>query len=77
MKRIYDKNQEMQEVEICTEKFASPEQVYFHFAFLCCCLCHNKLDLYKQKGWIDKYFCVWRKQLVRILGFLIQKQLWF
>ena len=50
MKRIYDKNQEMQEVEICTEKFASPEQVYFHFAFLCCCLCHNKLDLYKQKG---------------------------
>ena len=44
IKRIYDKNPEMQEMigalmmEVCAEEGVSPEQVFFLF---CCCLYHN------------------------------------
>ena len=45
--RVCDKNVGSKEamdssmVEVCTEEGVSPEQVFFIFLFLCCCLYHN------------------------------------
>ena len=48
-KNLRPKSRE-QEVEVSSEEVVSPEQVYFHFAFLCCFLYYNEINLSKQKG---------------------------
>ena len=75
IKRNYDKNPELQElidvsmVDLCTEECISPELVFFSLIFLA--LVFTVMG-YRNKRVTKINFCVWRKQFMKILGFILK-----